>query len=164
MTAFINSNKANLGDIINVIGIFSEESTQSSVITISNKQNLLIINPDIFLTATSIANAPQCLRRPILSGLTRSTSGTTPALVWGNILHEVMQCCLDGGRWDEIFINECIDGALLNNLGELIKISVGIDQAKLEIKARAQGLLTFGNRYIGQKPKVFQKMIEIGYV
>ena len=48
--------------------------------------NLLILHPDMLLTATALSKAPQCMRKPLLTSLVRSTSDITPALVWGSML------------------------------------------------------------------------------
>ncbi|KAG6911010.1 hypothetical protein DXG01_005425 [Tephrocybe rancida] len=146
-----------VGDIINVLGTFNLATTSSSLITLSititAKSNLLILHPDLLLTATALSNASQCRRKPLLSNLVRSTSDTTPALVWGNMLHEVMQSCLSEGRWETTWVDEKIDEVILKGLNELIKIDVTIDQAKREVTTRAKGLLVFSERYISNFPK-----------
>ncbi|RDB29779.1 DNA replication ATP-dependent helicase/nuclease dna2 [Hypsizygus marmoreus] len=145
------------GDTINILGTFTlitpSTSSVTSTITITSKSNLLIHHPDVLLTATSLSNAPQCRRKPLLSNLVRSSSDTTPALVWGNMLHEVMQSCLSEGRWEPTFMEEKIDDVILKGLNELIKIDVSIDQAKREVINRAKGLLAFSQRYISDFPK-----------
>src|SRR5690606_17316242 len=77
------------GDTINVLGAFSSTSPPS--IEITSQSNLVILHPDILLTATSLSNAPQCPRKPLLSSLVRASNDTSPALVWGNMLHELIQ-------------------------------------------------------------------------
>ncbi|KAJ7593023.1 DNA replication factor Dna2-domain-containing protein [Mycena floridula] len=146
-----------IGDTINVIGEFSLQSPSSSSVTLSipitSKSNLLILHPDHLLTATALSNAPQCLRKPLLSALVRSSSDVTPALVWGNILHTVVQSCLTEGRWDEQWIDDQIDTAAREGMGELAKVGFDVEQGKREIKGRAKGLQPFGERYISDKPK-----------
>ena len=75
-------------------------------------------------------------------------------MVWGNILHDVMQKCLAARRWDDAYLEDLIDKGLRANLNELVKINVGIDEAKVEVKKRAQGLKSFGRRFIADEPKV----------
>jgi DNA replication ATP-dependent helicase Dna2 len=146
------------GDIINIIGTFTSAtpSTSSIVssITITSKSNLLILHPDLLLTATALSDATQCRRKPLLSNLVRSSSDTTPALVWGNMLHEVMQSCFSTGRWEEFWMNKKIDEVILKGLNELLKIDVSVEQAKHEVRTRAKGLLVFSQKYLGDTPKV----------
>ncbi|KAI5119550.1 hypothetical protein M0805_008536 [Coniferiporia weirii] len=143
------------GDTLNVIGPFSTPSTLSTLptITVSAKQNLIVLHPDTLLTATSVANAPHCARRPLLSLLLRPMSDSTPALVWGSVLHEVMQRCLAGLRWDESHIEALVDDIVQKNLEDLVRIGVGLDEAKTEVRKRAGGLRSFGERFIGKTPK-----------
>lgn len=90
------------GNIINVLGDFDP----SGVIKITSKINFLINHPDLLITATALSNAPQCRRKPLLSALVRSSLDVTPALIWGNMVHEVMQICMAEQRWDDRFIEE----------------------------------------------------------
>ncbi|KDQ55464.1 hypothetical protein JAAARDRAFT_133813 [Jaapia argillacea MUCL 33604] len=161
-----------LGDVINTIGPFSPASTSSLLtIHITNNSNLLIHHPDILLTATAISNAPKCRRKPLLTNLVRSIfsstptiddkgverkgDGSSPALVWGNMLHEVMQSCLKEGKWEDDWIDKCIMEKVgsVNGLGELVRIGVGVEEAVREVKERAKGLKGFGERYVGDVPK-----------
>lgn len=137
------------GDTINVLGAFS-----SPTISITAKENFVILHPDLLLTATTLANAPQCTRKPLLSLLVRSGSDTTPALVWGNMLHEVVQTCLRAGRWDEAWMDARIEAVVRRGLDDLVRIGVGIEAAQREMKSRAKGLATFSNRYMADTPHV----------
>lgn len=121
---------------------------------VSSKENLFIQHPDLLLTATALSGAPQCRRKPLLSALVRSISDVTPALVWGNILHEVMQTCLLANRWEKSWIDDLIEDNVLKNLAELVKIGVGVEEATREVKLRSKGLRVFSERYIADKPKV----------
>jgi DNA replication ATP-dependent helicase Dna2 len=145
--------------VINVIGAFENtllkpSSTITSTAYITAKSNYLILHPDILVTATTLANAAQCRRKPILSGLVRSTSDVTPALVWGNILHEVMELCLQENCWDQVWIEGKIDEFVRKNLVNVMRIEMSEEQASHEVKVRARGLLAFAKKYMGSKPKV----------
>jgi DNA replication ATP-dependent helicase Dna2 len=143
------------GDIVNAIGPFEiSPSSARPTIRITAQTNLLILHPDILLTATALSNAPQCARKPLLSSLVRASSDITPALVWGNMLHEVMQTCLSEKRWEEAWINERIDQVLMNGLGMLLALNVSVETARTELRRRAIGLTIFKDRYIADTPKV----------
>ncbi|KAF5357379.1 hypothetical protein D9758_005868 [Tetrapyrgos nigripes] len=145
------------GDTINVLGEFlsplQSSSTSPLCATISSKCNLLILHPDLLLTATSLSTASQCRRRPLLSAMLRSSTDVSPAMVWGNMLHTVMQNCLSSGRWDERWIDEQINEVVRSNLLDLVRISVNVETAVAEVKARAKGVQTFFDRYMAGEPK-----------
>ncbi|CAL1710756.1 unnamed protein product [Somion occarium] len=131
----------------------SSSTPRSLGIVISAKENLLIHHPDLLITATSLSNATQCARKPLLSNLVRASSDMTPSLVWGNMLHEVMQMCFGDGDWSEKGVDEKIGGVVSKGLEDLLSINVSVEQAKREVKIRAKGLKTFSERYIAQEPK-----------
>jgi DNA replication ATP-dependent helicase Dna2 len=143
------------GDIVNVIGKFTPtgHSVFRSTVTITAQQNFLILHPDTLMTATAVANSTQCQRRPMISALLHSTSDISPALVWGNMLHEVMQACLAEGRWDEKWIDEKTDEIVRLGMESLVQLNVNLDVAKVEIRKRARGLQAFSERFIGKTPK-----------
>lgn len=158
------------GDTINVIGPFTPlpyaalhsltaAARATSTISITSSLNLLILHPDILLTATALSTAPTCTRRPLLNMLVHSSSDTSPSLVWGSILHEVMQHCLREDQWGLDWIDGKIaqvvrgeDGG--RGLADLVKLGVTVEGAIREVKARAGGLHAFGEKYIAQQPKV----------
>ena len=147
------------GDVVNILGHFSPTSSNSPAsigfsIEVSSKNNALIHHPDNLITVTAISNALQCRRKPLLSGLVRSSSDTTPALNWGNMIHEVMQTCLASERWEDSWIQRCIEDVIARSLPVLVKIGVGIEEARRELELRAKGLRTFARRYISDMPKV----------
>jgi DNA replication ATP-dependent helicase Dna2 len=165
-----------VGDIINIIGSFtplppySRSRTFSapspiSTITLTANANLLILHPDTLLTTTALSSATYCPRKAILSLLLRSTSCTlssptdiTPSLVWGNILHEVMQACLRAGQWDDLWVEERISDEVRKEkcLGDLVKLGgVGVEEAIREVKTRARGLKVFGEKYMRNVPQVY---------
>ena len=145
-----------LGDTINIIGSFSSPTSISPIptISLSSSLNTLIHHPDLLLPATTISTASKCTRKPLLSALLRSSADATPALVWGNMLHEVMQACLAAGEWSSGFLEDRIEQVVRDGLLDLVRIDVGIEAARVELRMRAQGLSKFSERFIGEEPKV----------
>ena len=117
-------------------------------------ENLLIHHPDTLLTPSLLASAPNCQRRPLVTALVRAPSPPTPALVYGTVLHDVVQKCLKEKSWDAPWIEARVDTALSMAFGDLVRAGVTLSVAKDEILRRAAGVETFGERYIGDKPKV----------
>ncbi|THH11174.1 hypothetical protein EW146_g8137 [Bondarzewia mesenterica] len=142
------------GDTVNILGIFTLSSPDHSpIIILTSSSNLLIHHPDLLLTPTALSSAPHCTRRPILTSLLRTTSPSTPVLVYGNILHDVFQQSLRSGRWDSRWIENKVDSALNASLGELFRVGVSVETARREILDRARGVSAFGKKYIGCTPK-----------
>ncbi|KAK7048375.1 DNA replication helicase [Favolaschia claudopus] len=143
-----------VGDTINVLGSFSTSGTSSSPsISITSSDNILILHPDLLLTPSALSSSLECRRKPLLSGLVRSSSDTSPALVWGNILHEVMQACLSSGRWEDAWVEEKVEQVIRDKISDIAKISLSVEDARREIKLRAKGLKAFSEKYIADSPK-----------
>jgi DNA replication ATP-dependent helicase Dna2 len=143
-----------LGDIVNVLGSFTKSGISTPSISITSSDNILILHPDLLLTPSALSSALECRRKPLLSGLVRSSSDTTPALVWGNILHEVMQACMSSGRWEDLWIDEKIEEVIREKISDVAKINLSVEDARREIKLRAKGLKGFSEKYIADSPKV----------
>lgn len=70
------------------------------------------------------------------------------------MLHEVIQKCLLAQRWDQTFIQRCVDEAILAGLGDLVKVGLSEDVAKREVQDRATGLKVFQEKYLHDVPRV----------
>lgn len=151
-----------VNDVVNLIGSWEISGEEASpIMVLSTSRNILILHPDLLIPATSISAGSKCVRRPLLSALVRSSSAdVTPSVVWGQMLHEVMQSCLSSGTWSESFISEKIDEQIRSSFDRLVQIRVGFDVARSELLKRAKGLATFGSLYVNPTPKVCQR---IGY-
>lgn len=125
---------------------------------VSAKQNLLILHPDILVTATSVANASHCSRRPLLQLLLKPLTDKSPSLLWGNILHETVQRCFTESRWDLQFIELSIDDLVEDRLHDLVRLGISEQEAKAQLKRRSAGIEAFGTRFVASEPKVILKI------
>lgn len=86
--------------------------------------NLLILNPDILISATTVGRAVECERRALLSNqISGPGEPSLPALV-GNIVHELVQMCLKY-KLDHVHIlqermSSFLDGILDNYVADII--------------------------------------------
>ena len=141
-------------DVVNIIGNWDGSITGTPAITISSKENLLIHHPDYLISSTTLSEGSVCRRKPLISTLVRTAPNIRPSSLWGHILHDVVETCLNENRWDDKFINDEIDDGVRESLLDLLRIGTTVEEATSEIKKRASGLKEFSKRYIGKKPKV----------
>ncbi|PWN96830.1 Dna2-domain-containing protein [Tilletiopsis washingtonensis] len=84
-----------VGDVVNLIGTWAAGEKHTTP-----ADNLLILHPDVLLSATAISGTSTCTRKPLVQALLRSSAaddgGSTEALVMGAMLHAVLQACLTG--------------------------------------------------------------------
>ncbi|CAE6383406.1 unnamed protein product [Rhizoctonia solani] len=156
-------------------------------ITISSTKNTLVLHPDLLLPITAISNASICPRKPLLSmmvptptfppslsplpSLSETSDGkptkgpgqdkSQEPLVWGNLLHEVVQDCLAAGTWSRASISSAINRVLRDpaSLSQLFRVDRSLKEAEDELRQRAGGIEGFARRFIRgaippeQKPK-----------
>jgi DNA replication ATP-dependent helicase/nuclease Dna2 len=67
-----------------------------------------------------------------------------------------MQRSLAAGTWDKKSVEERIENVVRSpeGLGQLVKLGIGIEKARFEVRTRAGGLQEFARRFIGSNVKV----------
>ncbi|KAG9081363.1 Tripartite DNA replication factor [Ceratobasidium sp. UAMH 11750] len=71
-------------------------------------------------------------------------------LIWGTLLHEVVQDCLAAGTWSKAGISAAIVRVLRNpaSLSQLFRVDRSLKEAEDELRMRAGGLEGFARRFI----------------
>lgn len=137
-------------NIINLIGEFFDLSTPSMRIT--RLSNILILHPDILVSSTKVADTSSCARRALLQEIIRtsttSTDGST-SLVYGNMLHEVLQKSLTDGQWSDEKRVERIEGIARAGVKELWTLGVGVAKAREELEEKSRGFEQLSEVYCG---------------
>ena len=144
------------GDIVNII---SSQINSAGVVTITFKDasSFIIHHPDLMLTMTAIANSMPCPRKPILQSLVKVAAPSSKAMMYGTILHGLLQ----GALLDQDFTIDSTRRRLEEDLQkeerrlEIWGTGLGVEDVKLEVGAKAgHGFETFGNKWIGATVKV----------
>lgn len=78
----------NVGDIINIKAEYSNEY-QSWIV--DNSRGLIVFQPDILVSGTSVVGALFCMRKSILSDLFKGVDSGSSIMVLGILLHEFLQ-------------------------------------------------------------------------
>lgn len=175
------------GDIVNIIGTFeiippsqdlgdmepADPITELPTCILSySSDNLLILHPDTLISATRVSDTPVCRRKAVVQEKLRGMSESTPALVYGNLLHELLQSCLldmsesgrrnphDIAKMKEAFSiarrEENIERLLRvpKNIEMLFMIGVEMDQARQHLREKSIGYGEFADQFVGETPKV----------
>ncbi|KAK5112827.1 hypothetical protein LTR85_011161 [Meristemomyces frigidus] len=93
-------------------------------ITVSDDEHsaLLIVHPDHMLSATTVADSFDCTRKAVLQDRIKATGETSKPMVYGKILHEILQQALSANRWDAAFLADLVEktvGSHVEGLWEL---------------------------------------------
>ena len=147
-------------DIINVISSQLSSSNATAmpiVITFKDPSSFIILHPDIMLTMTSIANAMPCPRKPILQSLVKIPAPSSKPMLYGTILHGLLQGALQEQKFDIDETRRRLDEELGKEERrlEVWGAGLGLEDVKLEVRSKAgQGFETFGRKWVGATPKV----------
>lgn len=115
---------------------------------------LVVLHPDILVSSTKAADSSHCTRKAVLQELIRTVGDTTPSLVYGNMLHSLMQACMLENRWDDTFREDKISEIIKQTGGQLFTVNLDFEKAREELRARSQGFEAFADRFVGDEPKV----------
>ncbi|KAK4229464.1 hypothetical protein QBC38DRAFT_412457 [Podospora fimiseda] len=134
---------------VHVIGQFEP----SGRCIIDNNHNILILHPDQLVSATVVADSFTCMRRAVLQDRVKATGESTPALVYGTILHEVFQTALLANNWEFALLQSVIDKILKKHVEDLYVIKVGVDDARQHLMSKMGELRTWAQAFVASEPK-----------
>jgi DNA replication ATP-dependent helicase Dna2 len=115
------------------------------------------VHPDILVTMTSIANAIPCTRRPLLNQLVRLPEQLSKPIVYGTILHGLLQESLREGTFDSGATRRRVAADLAKDDRRLEVWGAGLDPSAVaeDLGRRAEdAFASFGRRWVGATPKV----------
>lgn len=140
-------------DIINILGPVSPEAS-CPLLSYSNNTNLLILQPDTLLTATSIANAVPCPRRPLVQDRLRSSAKSNEAMLYGNLLHELFQLCLRKGEWSEQYRLQAIKQLCTRqaHLSTIWTLDLNLHTVVEQLQERSKTWPQWAKTYVSAQP------------
>ncbi|OCF42705.1 DNA replication ATP-dependent helicase Dna2 [Kwoniella heveanensis CBS 569] len=146
--------KAN--DIVNIISPSLEtNSTKPIILTLKDPTSFLIHHPDLMLTMTSIANAMPCPRKPVLQTLIKDSGPPSKAMLYGTLLHSLLQGALLEQSFDADSTFERIDKELKREQTKMEVWSTGMGTMDVceEIGLKSgRSFEVFGQKWVGEKP------------
>lgn len=156
------------GDVINIILGKNEphpiNSTNRPTILTDRKDiktgvpngNLLVLHPDLLLSATIIGTAMRCQRSSAIQLLFKDTRGDVSLpMTIGNIVHELLQSCLKYKLTHQNLTNDFMEQKL-NELLEIYSFAIivcdeTIDTVRDEIiKTHSSNILQFINKFVSE--------------
>nr|POE47340.1 dna replication atp-dependent helicase/nuclease dna2 [Quercus suber] len=114
---------------------------------------LLVVHPDHMLSATTVADSFDCLRKAVLQHHIKATADTNKAIVYGKILHEIFQQALAANQWADSFLSELIKLTMHSHLEGLWEL--GMKDTVLaveEISAKMAELAAWAKVFVASKP------------
>lgn len=123
--------------------------------------HLLVVHPDVIISASSLASAASCMRRPMLQERVKTATSTTYAAVLGNLVHGLLQACLVAdaahGAWDRLgnfapaFLHAEIRRQLIASRAALSLVAAESAAVQAELEAAVPALVSFAERYLARR-------------
>jgi len=134
---------------VHVIGNF--ESAGQCII--DNAQNMLILHPDQLISSTVVADSFGCTRRAVLQDRVKATGDTSPALVYGTLLHEIFQEALMANKWDSQYLASVIDKAMKKHIEDLYVIRTSFDDAREHLLSKMTEIRHWAQLFVSSYPR-----------
>ena len=137
------------GSYVHVIGDFS--STGQCVV--DNSNNLLILHPDHLISATVVADSFGCLRRAVLQDRVKTTSQSSPPLLYGQVLHELFQEAISANRWELGFLKGAIERILPRHFEVMVDIGLNLNQAREHLYSKLFEMQSWAEIFVRGRPR-----------
>lgn len=140
-----------VGDYINVLGEFDPVFNRCIA---DNEKSLIILHPDVLVSTTYVAESFDCLRKSVLQDRVRSFGELTAPVVYGNLLHRLLQICLAENDFSTAKLNEEIDKLVLESIADLYAIGETEQITTSHLRESVPVLQEWAAKYVGSTPKV----------
>lgn len=140
-------------NIIHIIGDYKDRPQEC--IVVNNEDNLMVVQPDLLITCTTVSEGFFCKRKLVLRDRLKSGSETNIHMIYGSIIHEIFQFCVSANVFTSEFINEKIDILVEAFLEELYLCDVDPSTATEYLHTKIPKICEWGNTFISPSPKPF---------
>lgn len=119
----------------------------------TDQSPLIIVEPDHMLSATTVADSFDCIRKAVLQDRTKATGETSEPMVYGKILHEIFQQALTNNRWDEELLAELVAKTVQAHVDDLWELGMRDSvQATEKIMAKMGELAAWARIFVKELP------------
>jgi DNA replication ATP-dependent helicase Dna2 len=138
------------GAYIHVIGDFDRRGE----CIINDEYGMIILHPDFLISSTVIADSYSCMRRAVLQDRVKATNDSSPALIYGTILHEVFQEAMKANCWDDEYLNILIEDTAVRHMEDLYITKLEVHQAVDYLKSKMNEVQAWAAVFVASNPKV----------
>ena len=145
------------GTIVHVAQL-RQTSTRSStagqfIVSDAEDSPFLVVHPDHMLSATTVADSFDCVRKAVLQDRIKATSEAAKPLVYGKILHEIFQQALSANQWDDAFLAQLVGKTVHNHVEGLWELGMSDTVLAVEeIRAKMAELASWARIFVAKSP------------
>ncbi len=131
----------------------SRDPPGQHTISDDNASALLIVHPDHILSATTVADSFDCIRKAVLQDRIKATGETSKPMVYGKILHEVFQQALSANQWDTAFLADVVTRTIQTHVEGLWELGMrDTVLATEEVTAKMGELAAWARIFVAKQP------------
>ncbi len=135
--------KIDQGDIVNILSVDSD-------MVIDDLNGLIVVNPDLLISGTSIVSTLFCMRKAVLSERFKGGEGSSRSMLVGTLVHMLLQETLRHGLRSKEDVAKQLDKCLED--GDVIKslVSLGMSHQNMrtEMEPFLPHVLYFVEKYV----------------
>ncbi|PRT54330.1 DNA replication ATP-dependent helicase/nuclease DNA2 [Wickerhamiella sorbophila] len=121
-------------DVVHILG---DINGSENIVVSHATQLILVLNPDTLLACTAVAESFNCERQIVLRNRLRTPSDSNVAMIYGVIIHELIQVCLLENSFSIPFMEEKLENDIIDRFVEdLMVLELEPKFALEEIKER----------------------------
>lgn len=123
------------------------------VIDDTESSGILIVHPDHMLSATTVADSFDCLRKAVLQDRIKATGEASKAMIYGKVLHEIFQQALSANVWNGPFLAELVRKTINDHLEGLWELGMRDTVLAIEeVTAKMGELAAWARIFVTEKP------------
>jgi DNA replication ATP-dependent helicase Dna2 len=120
----------------------------------NSSEHFVILNPDMLLSATQVADVFECPRKAVLQTRVRAGNEVFEAMVFGKMLHDVLQQSLVRKSFSLESLRATLKSVIEESVEDLFAIGMDEFEAKRKLDAHLPKLQGWGRKFLGDLPKV----------
>ncbi|CAG8457573.1 4873_t:CDS:10 [Acaulospora colombiana] len=148
------------GNTVNVFGKFDDDNK----CIVDNSQGLVIVRPDVLISATSVADSFTCMRKGILSDRVNGNFFYNSALTYGSLFHELIQACLVNENFTDSFIESEAEKLTKQSIEKLYSADLNEEEVIRELIGEIPKIQAWAGRFIGDTPKPIEEHLSTSNV
>ncbi|CAG8726865.1 34952_t:CDS:2, partial [Racocetra persica] len=140
-------------NVVNVFGNFDNENRCIA----DNSQSLVVVNPDVLISATSVADSFICMRKNILSERFNGIFCLNSSTAYGSLFHELIQSCLIQNNFTCQFMESEISKIVKGSIERLYSADLNENAVISELMNAIPTIRAWADKFVGEIPNPIEE-------
>ncbi|CAJ0752100.1 24653_t:CDS:2 [Entrophospora sp. SA101] len=117
-----------------------------------NSKTLVIVNPDLLLTATRVADSFSCLRKAILQDRVKANDSINPSAIIGILCHQLFQSCLSNQNFSTKFMEKKLQELVKHTTQKIYSANLQEEGVIAELRTIIPKFQSWAKTFVGNTP------------